>query len=217
MVYSARPDMDRLQAEWAAEMARPEMYANLQRYLGESIGALVTERDARAAQQLAATDIGDTPPMLAYLDLCEQLALADGVDYPQMSLEEYFAGNGDWHVFPTMVLLVEKGSTLGYRMRPHGDDPDACLWEVFALEHFAPGQVPTTRWEHSTNWREADLGPFLAQDLKNLPDIQAGMHSAGFEGLWLNRAQESSVLNAHRIADRFLFDHDPEPAADTDG
>jgi len=49
------------------------------------------------------------------------------------------------------------------------------------------------------------LGPFLAQDLKNIPDIQAGMHSEGFEGLWLNHVQESTIMNAHRVADRFLF------------
>jgi hypothetical protein len=205
MIYSARPEMDHHMAEWAKEMARPDLYANLQRYLADSIGSLATERDARAATQLATMDVGDAPPIFAYLALCEQLALAEGVDYPQMSIEEYFGGNGDYHVFPTMVILVEKSSTLGYRMRPNGDDPDSAVWEAFSIEHFAPGDVPTTHWEHFPNWREADLGPFLAQDLKNLADIQAGLHSHGFEGLWLNQVQETSVLNQHRIADRFLF------------
>jgi glycine betaine catabolism A len=31
------------------------------------------------------------------------------------------------------------------------------------------------------------------------------MHSAGFDGLWLNTAQEMSIRNEHAIADRFLF------------
>ena len=55
------------------------------------------------------------------------------------------------------------------------------------------------------NFREAELGSFLAQDIKNIPDIQAGMHSEGFQGLFLNGVQESTVMNAHRVADRFLF------------
>lgn len=204
--YGERPGDAERNAEWAATMGQAEVFGNMMRYISRSVGSLQTERDARAAEQLAGVEVpAGVPPMLPYLELCEQLALAEGVDYPKMSIEEYFAGNGDYHVFPTMVILVEKGATLGYRMRPDGDDPDSAVWEAFSIEHFAPGQVPETRWESYPNWREADFGPFLAQDLKNIPDIQAGMHSDGFEGLWLNQVQETTIMNAHRVADRFLF------------
>lgn len=204
--YGQRPDKGEQNEEWEATMARPEVYGNLMQYLSRSINSLTTERDARAAQQLAGVEVPPgVPPIIPYLELCEQLALAEGVDYPKMTLQEYFEGNGDYHVFPTMVILVEKGSLLGYRMRPNGADPDWCTWEAFSIEHFAPGQVPETKWEVFPNWREADLGPFLGQDLKNIPDIQAGMHSDGFEGLWLNNVQETTIMNAHRVADRFLF------------
>ncbi len=145
------------------------------------------------------------PPIVPYLELCEQLALEEGVDYPKMDLETFFAGNGDYHVFPTMVILVEKCSVLGYRMRPESDDPDTCIWEAFALEHFAPGEVPDSRWEMFPTFREAELGSFLAQDVKNIPDIQAGMHSEGFDGLKLNTVQETTIMHAHEVADRFLF------------
>ncbi len=182
-------------------------YANLMLHLHRTIGSLTTERDARAATKLLEMDIPpEVPPIVPYLQLCEQMALGEGVDYPKMSLQEYFEGNGDFHVFPTLVILVEKGSVLGYRMRPSGDDPDYCIWEAFSIEHFARDAVPDTHWEVFPNWREADLGPFLAQDLKNIPDIQAGMHSEGFAGLWLNQVQESTILNAHKVADRFLFE-----------
>ena len=43
---------------------------------------------------------------------------------PRWTSSTFFAGNGDYHVFPTMVILVEKCSVLGYRMRPESDDPD---------------------------------------------------------------------------------------------
>jgi hypothetical protein len=39
----------------------------------------------------------------------------------------------------------------------------------------------------------------------NIDAIHAGMHSRGFEGLWLNTAQEMSIRNEHAIADRFIF------------
>jgi Rieske 2Fe-2S family protein len=39
---------------------------------------------------------------------------------------------------------------------------------------------------------------------KDGADIVA--HSAGFDGLWLNTAQEMSIRNEHAIADRYLFD-----------
>lgn len=208
--YGERPEEGAIQSEnhrdWVDTMNRPDMYANMMRYISSSVGSLFTERDARAAQQLATLEqVEGVPPIVPFLELCERLALDEGVDYPRMDIEEYFAGTGDYHVFPTMVILVEKGSTLGYRMRPDGANPDSSIWEVFSLEHFAPGQAPDTRWEDFANWRHADLGPFLGQDLKNIPDIQAGMHSDGIEGLWVNRVQESTILNAHRVADRFLF------------
>ena len=204
--YGERTEQDERNRDWIDTMSRPDIYANMTRYISSSVGSMYTERDARAAAQLATMEVpAGVPPIVPFLELCEEMALADGVDYPKMELEQYFVGNGDYHVFPTMVILVEKGSTLGYRMRPDGDSPDSCIWEAFSLEHFAPGDVPDTHWEHFPNWREADLGPFLAQDLKNIPDIQAGMHSEGFEGLWLNHVQESTIMNAHRVADRFLF------------
>jgi hypothetical protein len=46
----------------------------------------------------------------------------------------------------------------------------------------------------------------LEQDFRNMADVTAGMHQRGFAGHWLNTKQEMSVHNAHRIADRFLFD-----------
>lgn len=211
MKYGERPDKGPQAEEWAAVLARPEVYANLMQYLARALGAMQTERDARAAQTLATMEPSGVPPIITYLGLCKQLAQEEGVvTYPDMSIEQHFMGSGDYHVFPTMVILVEPGSTLGYRMRPNGNDPDSCVWDVFSLEHYAPGTEPNPKWEVFPNWREADLGPFLAQDLKNIPEIQAGMHSDGFDGLWLNGVQETTILHAHQVADRYLFgvDHD---------
>lgn len=205
-VYTARPETSERDAERQKANARPQVYAHTMQYQHLEVGSLVTERDFRAAEQLAQMDEVPVHPFLTYHELCEQLAKAEGVDFPDVSLEQYMAGNGDWHVFPTLVMLVEKSCLLGYRVRPHGDDPDSCIFEMFSLEHFPPGEVPETKWQEFENWRDHDgWGQLPTQDLKNIGDIQAGMHSRGFEGHWLNQVQETSVHNQHVIADRFLF------------
>ena len=56
------------------------------------------------------------------------------------------------------------------------------------------------RWQDHDGW-----GELPTQDLQNIDAIHAGMHSRGFEGLWLNTAQEMSIRNEHAIADRFIF------------
>lgn len=208
-IFSARPDAAERDAERQKVNSRPEVYAHTMQYQYLEVGSLVTERDYRAADQLAEMEPSEMPPFLVFQQLCEKLAREEGVDYPSMSMEEYFAGNGDWHVFPTLVLLVEKSCVLGYRVRPDGNDPDRCIFEMFSLEHFAPGDVPETKWQEFENWRDHDgWGQLPGQDLKNIADIQSGMHSRGFEGHWLNTVQEMCVHNQHVIANRFLFGSD---------
>jgi glycine betaine catabolism A len=205
-VYTQRPEHAGRDSGRQELAARPEVYANSMQYQYLEVGSLVTERDYRAAQQLAAMEPSEIPPFVLYHQLCEELARAEGVDFPHMSMEQYFAGNGDWHVFPTMVILVEKSCLLGYRMLPDAEDPNRCTFEMFSLEHFAQGDVPETRWQVFERWQDHDeWGELPSQDLKNIGAIHAGMHSAGFDGLWLNTDQEMSIRNEHAIADRFLF------------
>ncbi|MFV8318615.1 aromatic ring-hydroxylating oxygenase subunit alpha [Mycobacterium sp. 23] len=214
-VYTQRPEHSDRDSGRQELAARPEVFANSMQYQYLEVGSLVTERDFRAAQQLATLEPGDVPPFVLYHQMCEELARAEGVDFPQMSMEQYFAGNGDWHVFPSMVILVEKSCLLGYRMLPDAEDPNRCLFEMFSLEHFAPGQVPDTQWQVFERWQDHDgWGELPSQDLRNIAAIHAGMHSAGFDGLWLNTAQEMSIRNEHAIADRFLFPADAEHPAE---
>jgi Rieske 2Fe-2S family protein len=205
-VYTQRPENAERDAARQQAAARPEVYARTMQYQYLEVGSLVTERDYRAAEKLAAMEPCETPPFLLYHQLCEELAREEGVDFPTMSMEQYFAGNGDWHIFPSVVVLVEKSCLLGYRMLPDGEDPNRCVFEMFSLEHFAPGEVPETKWQEFQHWRDHDgWGQLPTQDLKNIDDIQAGLHAAGFKGHWLNTAQEMSIRNQHAIADRFLF------------
>lgn len=203
--YTVRPDSNGGAAR-AEREASPEIFANGMQYQFLEVNSLVTERDYRVAQQMVDMEPGPIPPFMVYHQMCEELAIAEGVDYPKMSMEEYFAGNGDWHVFPTLVILVEKSCVLGYRMLPDAEDPNRCVFEMFSLEHFAPGEVPESSWLEFERWQDHDgWGELPTQDLMNIDAIHAGMHSRGFEGLWLNTNQEMSIRNEHAIADRFIF------------
>ena len=67
------------------------------------------------------------------------------------------------------------------------------------------------RAEHQFHVSDDDLrielvgggGDLLAQDTYNLPRIQRGMHSAGFEGLHLGD-QELRIRHFHSVLDRYL-------------
>ena len=48
----------------------------------------------------------------------------------------------DWHLFPNIIFLQQPTNCLGYRARPNGDDPNTCIFEVFALELFPEGEEP---------------------------------------------------------------------------
>lgn len=206
-IYAMDPSKAAPGSELALQVVDPSVYGRALQYRYLEIGSLVTERDHRAATQLAAMERSDDLiPFFAFQELSERMAREEGVDFPDMSLEEYFEGNGDWHIFPTLVILVEKSCLLGYRVRPDGDDPDSCIFEMFSLEHFPADDVPETKWQVFEHWRHHDgWGQLPTQDLKNIGDIQGGLHSPGFDGHWLNTVQEMTVHNQHAIADRFIF------------
>ena len=124
-----------------------------------------------------------------------------------MTPEELQRGIGDWHVFPTLVILVEVGCMLAYRSRPNGEDPDSCVFDVYSLELFPPGGEPVVQTTVIPDWKEHDAwGQVLGQDFRNMSEVTSGLHSVSFDGHWLNTRQEMAVHNAHYIADRYLFE-----------
>ncbi|MEJ2337226.1 MAG: SRPBCC family protein, partial [Gemmatimonadales bacterium] len=160
-------------------------------YQLEELKALNNEYDLKAAEELCAMDLGDKPFFETFGRLRRKYAEEAGVKTPALSLEQTAAGQGDWHMFPTMVNLVEPGSILGYRSLPDGNDPDSCIFDVWSLYFWPEGGAPHVELEFVEDWSDGNWGEVLTQDFRNMG--------------WLNKDQEMSVHNAHRIADRFLF------------
>ncbi len=201
-----RPDLDPDDQTYKQQRDDAERLTQVIAYLAEHVRSQKTERDVRAARSLVGRDLGGTRPIVAFHEARAALARREAVaSYPTMSFTDFAKGAGAWHVFPTLVLLPDTSALLGYRMRPAGNDPDRCIWDVFSLEHFAAGATPTTRWETFADWREAGLPPLIVQDMRNLGGVQAGLHSRSFDGLRLSSRQETSVLHHHQVADRYLF------------
>jgi hypothetical protein len=188
-----------------ASMGRPEIIRANIAYQLDQLRALNSKYDLAAAEELCAIDLGDRPFYQVFGELRRKHAEEAGLPIPRLTVEQLSAGQGSWHMFPTMVNLIEPGSILGYRALPNGNDPDSCFFEAWALYFWPEGEAPDVELEFVERWQDGDWGEVLTQDFTNMGAVQQGMHSRSFEGHWLNKEQEMTVLNGHRIADRFLF------------
>ncbi len=109
------------------------------------------------------------------------------------------AGFG-WHIFPNFIILPCIDGSLCYRPRPHPDNPDECLWDIWCFGRFAPGAEPAPSRTQVEDYRDFfEVNRFLKDDLINLPVVQQGMYSRGFRGLRTNPDQEACVSNLHRV------------------
>ena len=194
------------------EVGRPhapvsaEALANNVIYHVDQLRSLNTSHDERAVRELLEKGIAPGEnPYPEFVRLRRKHTEAAGVRWVELSPEQLDAGQGDWHVFPTLVILLEAGCALGYRSLPNGLDPDSCIFDVWSIERFPEGKAPHVELEFFERWEEGDFGGVLEQDFRNMSDVTAGLHQRGFAGHWINQKQETSVHNAHRIADRFLF------------
>ena len=178
-------------------------------YIATDMRALENERSLLAAAELRTADVPAGMSAGAhYIELLRKYALADGLDWPVIAPTQWAAAGTAWHVFPNTILLPNQGCVIGYRARPNGTDPDSCLFEMFSLE-----QIPVADYDKKSDfepqyfddYRHADLGEVLTQDLDNSENVTVGMHSPSFDGHRLNTLQEMTILNHHRAADQYLW------------
>jgi phenylpropionate dioxygenase-like ring-hydroxylating dioxygenase large terminal subunit len=171
------------------------------------LDAMFTRREAEEIKRLP----DEVPPgssirdvMLAYRRLQREAAQKSGVSYPELTNEELTAAGGSFHIFPNMIVLPMPMALLGYRVRPNGS-PDSCIFEVFALERWAPGQEPHWEKRVCNDPNKVDFwGLILTQDFSNMAAVQKGMKSAAFKDAMPNPAQEVAVLNFHRMLHDYM-------------
>ena len=171
--------------------------------------AMYLEPGVAAARRVMAEVPAGTEPQLIGAKLMqfhrEELEKR-GVEWPQRLTPQaiHKAGFG-WHVFPNFIILPCIDGSLCYRTRPHPDDPDQCMWDIWAFGRFAPGTEPKPEHTVVTDHKEFfDKNRFLKDDLINLPEVTRGMYSRGFRGLRTNPAQEMCVSNLHKVVHEFV-------------
>jgi phenylpropionate dioxygenase-like ring-hydroxylating dioxygenase large terminal subunit len=105
--------------------------------------------------------------------------------------------------FPNYFLLPVLSSAASYRIRPLG--PEECLFELWSLTRFPPGQepppirTPTPLPPDDPSWP-----PIPRQDYSNLGRQQQGLHAKGFRFMRLSREVEGMISNNHRLIEGYL-------------
>ena len=138
---------------------------------------------------------------------------AQGKDYSLLNDDQL---TDDYHylLFPNVTLNTHADDLMLFRQRPHPTDPDRMYYDVWTLELIPDGQEWPERPKHlHVRHGEKSIGLVLDQDAQNLPGVQAGMHSAGFDGLWLG-SQELRIRHFHHVLDGYLYGDGQPPAAE---
>jgi phenylpropionate dioxygenase-like ring-hydroxylating dioxygenase large terminal subunit len=129
---------------------------------------------------------------------------AQGKDYSRLNDDQL---TDDYHylIFPNVTLNVHADDLMLFRQRPHPTDPDRMFYDIWTFELVPDGQPWPERPRHQ-HFRHGDksIGLVLDQDAANLPGVQAGMHSAAFEGLWIG-AQELRIRHFHKVIDDYFY------------
>jgi phenylpropionate dioxygenase-like ring-hydroxylating dioxygenase large terminal subunit len=178
----------------------------LQKWQVERAKCMATPESIKAAERVQDLPEG-TPNRQIYdtwLKHYQELMEAKGSEWPKGLTREYLASKPtDWHIFPNSTVVPAIDAVLWHRMRPWGDDPAMCIWDIWSLDRLPAG---TPRAQRQFFPAAADFkgqNPFLEEDFSNMQAVQKGMLSRGFEGARTSPVQEVSVSNFHKT----LYDY----------
>ena len=141
-----------------------------------------------------------------YVKALYAAAAAEQRPMPKPVPEALGMWGGELFIFPNMMILPQGGNAMMYRVRPDGNNPDRCIFEIFSTKSY-PAAVQPPR---ATVQRVTDLGDpaqvllIPRQDLGNIPRIQKGLHASAMHRTWLASHHEKIILNMHEELDRYL-------------
>jgi phenylpropionate dioxygenase-like ring-hydroxylating dioxygenase large terminal subunit len=140
---------------------------------------------------------------------------AMGADFSELN-DAQLVDDFHYSIFPNITFNIFGRSAWLFRHRAHPSDPDRMYFDFFNLVRLPNADIPRPDCEFHVASDDLLLEPvggggeLLAQDTYNLPRIQQGMHSTGFEGLHLGK-QEIRIRHFHHNLDRYL---DCEPGSE---
>jgi phenylpropionate dioxygenase-like ring-hydroxylating dioxygenase large terminal subunit len=176
-------------------------FAQCAAYFDVSLGDSWHVPEGELARTVVAARMRDMlGPAALDLDALTDSEVLDGIQY---------------YLFPNFVPYGGVGTSLAYRFRPLGHDPNRCLFEVYVLGLQArPEPGAATRLEmrflsdgeHFCDVKEFGvLGEVLDQDVHTLELSQLGVRSrTSRPGLKFSKYQESRLRHLHRTLDSYL-------------
>jgi phenylpropionate dioxygenase-like ring-hydroxylating dioxygenase large terminal subunit len=176
------------------------------RMLADGQDAMTLERDLMVLGALRNRLRPGDDVRKAVVDALREHAEGAGIPWkPGMSDSPLFT-SGEVFVFPNLFFLPQYQNALAYRIRPFGDDPQRCRFEVWSLTTYPESEVrPRAELlgrfakDDTTNW-----GLIPLQDFSNIERQQAGLRTTGFESLRLATRWEAAIATMHRELDRRL-------------
>lgn len=128
-----------------------------------------------------------------------------GKDYSALNDDQL---TDDYHytIFPNVTMNVHADDMMLFRQRPHPEDPNKMLFDYYMFElpdnEFDWDEYKKPKHKQFKHG-ETSLGLVINQDAYNLPFVQKGMNSAGYEGLWLGD-QELRIRHFHKTLEDYL-------------
>jgi len=184
--------------------------------LSEGMAGMMHAKEVEIARQVLETlELPEDPQqamMMYYGVVAQQVSeqlRARGENVPDLiAVKQSHPVNAVEFLFPHYFLLPSLTSMSSYRIRPLG--PEKCLFEIWSLTHFAPGEEPAPPMEPTVlPYDSKDFPPIPQQDYSNIPTQQKGCHAEGFEFMRLSKDIEGLISNYQRIIDGYLGGVEP--------
>lgn len=200
---------DQVNPHWTKQQNVDAQVKNLE-LLSEGMAGMVHAKEVEIAKQIPADMLPDDPEQMVMMwfgavqhQITEQLR-ARGENVPDLNaLAVSDPIKAVEFIFPHYFLLPFFTSTSAYRIRPTG--PETCLFEIWSLTHFPPGQEPEPVMAPTfLRYDSPDFPPIPRQDYSNIPIQQQGLHAEGFDFMRLSRHIEGLISNYNRIIDGHL-------------
>ena len=185
----------------------PEAFIEAMRLLWEGQDAMALKRDVDVFNGVRnRMQPGEDLPTAAFRALIEY---SKGAGIPiRTTPESIQMWGGEVFLFPNFFVLPMFSNALSYRIRPYGDDPEMCRFEVWSLTMPAAHErVPRARLEGRYAPDDPEhWGRIPRQDFSNLARQQRGVHSRSYVHHRLATEWESAISNMHMELDRYLAD-----------
>ncbi|WP_067662717.1 aromatic ring-hydroxylating oxygenase subunit alpha [Nocardia miyunensis] len=162
--------------------------------------AYATEREMFIQQGLLERGIDPEQFPLAFFGALYEYAQGAGIPLPPPPTNT----SGYGHIFPNITVLPAYGNSIMYRVRPNGDDPESCIFEVWALQIPAAGEDSEDRPELEGPIPVEDWPQIFKEDFANITAQQKGLKTQGLDDLVLSERYEAMIVNSHQTIDQFL-------------